>query len=149
MFSRTHYAWIHRLRECDLHRACALCLMARCWLIWTINESTQALLSILPVFNNIHAITPVLMPDLAIENDVCSHISHCNLSIRRYVMSKPENQFVSWRRSRSRYVALNAALDHIYTDAFQHQQTEGGEHNPENKKTTVCELWALYTSITH
>lgn len=48
-------------------------------------------------------------------------------------MSKPENRFVSWRRSHSRHVVLNAALDHIYTDAFQHWQTEGDERNPDNK----------------
>lgn len=64
-------------------------------------------------------------------------------------MSKPENRFVSWRRSHSRHVVLNAALDHIYTDAFQHWQTEGDERNPDNKKPTVCKIWDLYTSITH
>lgn len=65
-----------QLWECDLHRARALCLMARCWLILIINESTQALLSILQVLNNIHVITPVLMPDLDVENDMFAPIHH-------------------------------------------------------------------------
>lgn len=65
-----------QLWECDLHRARALCLMARL----IINESTQALLSILQVLNNIHVITPVLMPDLDVENDMFAPIHHTAIS---------------------------------------------------------------------